>query len=79
MFMVLVASFNISSTLFVSVLRRFSDVSVLKTLGATRQQLVKLFVVQGMALGLIGSILGVTVGVALAKIVSQSRWAGGAT
>lgn len=73
LFMVLVASFNISSTLFVNVLKKFRDVSILKTLGATRFQLVRLFVFQGMVLGVMGSIFGVLVGMGLAELISHSN------
>jgi len=63
--MVIAACFNISSTLFVSVLKRFGDISILKTLGANRKFLVKLFTIQGLLIGFIGSILGICLGVAL--------------
>lgn len=61
--MVIVACFNISSTLFVSVRRRFVDISILKSLGASQRFLVKLFTVQGFIMGFIGSILGIGLGI----------------
>ena len=69
--MVLVASFNISSTLFVNVMKRYRDVSILKTLGANRKQLVRLFITQGMALGVLGCVLGVLLGIGAGFIVSR--------
>lgn len=74
-FMIVVASFNISSTLFVSVLKRFRDLSILQTIGARRSSLVKLFVLQGLMLGVIGSVLGLFLGVTLAKWISSTAMA----
>lgn len=62
LFLTIAACFNIASTLFISVVRRYGDISVLKTLGATRGRLVRFFSVQGMFIGIIGSIAGVFVG-----------------
>lgn len=74
LFMVLVASFNVSSTLFVGVLRRYRDVSLLKTMGTRRSFLVQIFVLQGMALATLGTLVGVLVGMGVAKIVSSSNF-----
>lgn len=74
--MVLAACFNISSTLFVSVLRRFGDISVLKTLGANRRFVIKLFTAQGLLIGFIGTVLGVLLGVALCFgfLYAEQHW-----
>jgi lipoprotein-releasing system permease protein len=64
-FLVLTASFNICSSLFVSVLRRYGDLSILKTMGATQTFLVRLFSIQGMLIGAVGSIIGVILGAGL--------------
>jgi lipoprotein-releasing system permease protein len=71
-FMIIVASFNISSTLFVSVLKRYQDISILKTLGAKQVTIVKIFVLQGLFMGMFGSVLGLIVGISLSKFVSRS-------
>jgi lipoprotein-releasing system permease protein len=73
LFMVLVASFNVSSTLFVGVLRRYRDVSLLKTMGTKSGFLVRMFVLQGMVLAFIGTIVGLILGVGVAKWVSVAR------
>ncbi|MCB0362504.1 MAG: ABC transporter permease [Bdellovibrionales bacterium] len=74
--MVIAACFNISSTLFVSVLRRYADLSVLKTLGATKGFLTKLFTIQGLLIGGMGALLGMIVGMGLcyAFLFAQQRW-----
>ncbi len=74
-FMIVVACFNISSTLFVSVLKRYHDISILKTLGARQISLVKIFVLQGVMLGFIGSVVGLLVGIGLSQIVTRTAFA----
>ena len=60
--MVIAASFNISSTLFVSVMRRYGDISILKTMGANRWFIIKLFTSQGLLIGFLGAVLGLILG-----------------
>ncbi|MBK7844471.1 MAG: ABC transporter permease [Bdellovibrionales bacterium] len=74
--MVIAACFNISSTLFVSVMRRFGDISILKTLGATQKFLVKLFTIQGLLIGGIGALMGLLLGAALSFgfLYAEKRW-----
>ncbi|MCB0391252.1 MAG: ABC transporter permease [Bdellovibrionales bacterium] len=62
---VIAAGFNISSTLFVSVMKRFSDIGVLKALGAKSSFMMKIFTWQGLLIGMIGSLLGIILGLAL--------------
>lgn len=57
-FVVIVAAFNILTTIFVSVSQKQRDISIMKAVGATNGQILKLFVTQGIAIGIIGSILG---------------------
>lgn len=63
--MVLAACFNIASVLFVAVLRRYSDISVLRTIGATSGKILRVFVLQGMVIGALGSTFGILFGMAL--------------
>ncbi len=73
LFIVIVASFNVSSTIFVGVLRKFADISILKTLGATRKFIIKLFVLQGVFMGVVSSFLGILLGVLLALIIRHTK------
>jgi len=73
LFIVIVASFNVSSTVYVSVLRKFSDISILKTLGASQKFLVRLFVLQGLLMGALSSLVGIFLGIALAMVVKYTR------
>lgn len=74
--MVVVASFNIASNLFVSVLKRTSDIAILRALGFTRTDVKKMFVMHGMMIGGIGAIAGVTLGLLLcaAFVEIQDHW-----
>ena len=54
----LVASFSIGSTLFSAVIRRTREVGVLVSMGARRWQIVALFGIQGLMIGLLGTALG---------------------
>lgn len=74
LFMVLVASFNISSVLFVNVLRRYSDISILKTIGMTKKFLIRLFVVQGLMIGMIGAGGGLLLGLAMSWLLAKATW-----
>ena len=60
---VLAAAFNIAGSLYVSVLRRYRDISVLKTLGADQKFIRQLFSTQGLVIGFIGALLGLGFGI----------------
>ncbi|MDO8926376.1 MAG: lipoprotein-releasing ABC transporter permease subunit [Sideroxyarcus sp.] len=63
---VLVAAFNIVSTLVMAVTDKQADIAILRTLGASPKSIMQIFMVQGMLIGLIGMGLGVLGGMLLA-------------
>lgn len=63
---VAVATFNIVSTLVMVVTDKQSDIAILRTLGASPLAVMGVFVVQGATIGVVGTLLGVVGGVALA-------------
>ena len=63
---VLVAAFNIVSTLVMAVTDKQADIAILRTLGASPASIMKIFMVQGVLIGLIGMGLGVLGGVVIA-------------
>lgn len=63
--LVIAASFNVTSTMFVSVMRRYPDISILRTLGSRRRLVRALFIAQGLIVGWVGAGLGVVLGLAL--------------
>lgn len=65
-----VAAFNLVSTLVMVVTDKHPDIAILRTLGASPATIMKIFVVQGAMVGMIGTVLGVVGGVLLAFNVS---------
>lgn len=63
---VAVAAFNIISTLVMVVKDKRPDIAILRTLGATPRSILSIFVTQGVAIGAIGTLVGMVLGVTLA-------------
>jgi lipoprotein-releasing system permease protein len=63
---VAVAAFNIVSTLVMTVQDKRADIAILRTLGASPGSIMRIFIIQGTLIGVIGLALGITGGVALA-------------
>ncbi|MEE8423080.1 MAG: FtsX-like permease family protein, partial [Thermodesulfobacteriota bacterium] len=62
---VLVAAFNIISTLIMVVVEKGREIAVLISMGATKKSIMKIFMIEGMVMGIIGTALGVTGGLIL--------------
>ena len=63
---VAVAAFNLVSTLVMAVTDKQPDIAILRTLGATPTSIMKIFVVQGSLIGVIGTAIGVIGGILIA-------------
>jgi lipoprotein-releasing system permease protein len=61
-----VAAFNIVSSLFMAVKDKQADIAILRTLGASPGSVMKIFLIQGTLIGLMGTLAGVAAGIALA-------------
>ncbi len=68
---VLVAAFNIVSTLVMAVTEKRRDIAVLRTMGATPGDISRIFLTQGLALALLGVIAGTVLGVLLSLYVAD--------
>lgn len=68
---VLVAAFNIIATLVMAVTEKRGDIAVLRTMGATPGEVMTIFLVQGLALGGFGIVLGALLGVFLSLNVAD--------
>ncbi|MCL4456218.1 MAG: lipoprotein-releasing ABC transporter permease subunit [Nitrospirae bacterium] len=66
---VLVASFNIVSTLMMNVMEKQKEIAILKAMGATNQGVMAVFIFQGLLIGLIGTAIGMTGGYVLGNII----------
>jgi len=63
---VAVAAFNIVSTLVMTVTDKRADIAILRTLGASPGSIMRIFILQGTLIGVIGLVMGIGGGVALA-------------
>jgi lipoprotein-releasing system permease protein len=64
---VLVAAFGIASTLFMLVMEKTRDIAILKSMGATGQSIMKIFILEGLIIGISGTAVGVASGLLIAK------------
>jgi len=67
---VAVAAFNIVSTLVMVVVDKQADIAVLRTLGASPGSIMKIFIIQGTVIGILGTMLGDILGVWLANNIA---------
>jgi lipoprotein-releasing system permease protein len=56
---VLVAAFGIASTLFMVVMEKTKDIAILKSMGATGRSIMRIFVLEGLIIGVTGTLVGV--------------------
>ena len=66
-----VAAFNIVACLVLMVANKRKDIAVLRTLGARSDQIVKIFIIQGSAIGLVGVALGLILGCIMAFFIGD--------
>jgi lipoprotein-releasing system permease protein len=67
---VLVAAFNIVSSLVMVVTDKKSDIAILRTLGASPATITKIFMVQGTVIGVVGTLAGAVLGIIFATSIS---------
>ena len=63
---VLVAAFNIITTLIMVVMEKSKDIAILKSMGATSKSIMRIFILQGVTIGAIGTLLGCIGGLSVA-------------
>ena len=71
---ILVATFNIASTLFMVVMEKTRDIGILKAMGATRKSIMYIFVMQGLVISLVGVISGSIVGYTIALLLKKYKF-----
>lgn len=65
---IFVASFNIISSLIMTVMEKKKDIAILKAIGAKKASLMKIFMVEGITIGIFGALIGSSSGYALCEI-----------
>jgi lipoprotein-releasing system permease protein len=68
---ILVAAFNIASSLIMMVMGKTRDIAILKAMGATPRSIRKIFVFNGMVIGSIGTLLGLVLGLVLCTLLEH--------
>jgi len=67
---ILVAAFNIASTLIMMVMEKTRDIGVLRALGASKKQISNIFIHQGVLIGIFGSVMGTALGIGLCYLLA---------
>jgi lipoprotein-releasing system permease protein len=68
---VLVASFNIVSTLMMNVVEKQKEIAILKSMGAKNQGIMLIFMLQGLVIGIVGTVVGVIGGFVLCVVLNN--------
>jgi len=71
---VLVAALNILITLVMMVMEKYRDIAVLMSMGARREQIRRIFVVQGVLIGAVGTVIGLGAGYTLSYLADHHHW-----
>ncbi|HVO93940.1 MAG TPA: lipoprotein-releasing ABC transporter permease subunit [Terriglobales bacterium] len=72
--MVLIGAFNIVSTLVMVVMEKKKDIAILRSMGATQQSIRKIFMLKGCIIGVVGTVLGVVLGLAVCLLLAQYKF-----
>ena len=68
---VLVAAFNIASSLIMMVMGKTKDIAILKAMGATDRSIRKIFILNGMVIGVLGTGIGFIFGIILCSLLKR--------
>jgi lipoprotein-releasing system permease protein len=70
----LVAALNILISLVMMVMEKYRDIAVLMSMGARRNQIRKIFMLQGVLIGITGTAIGLVIGFTLCHFANRYRW-----
>jgi lipoprotein-releasing system permease protein len=71
--LIILAALNVITSLMMMVIEKTRDIAIFRAQGATVQSIRRIFVAQGMMIGLIGSLLGITIGLLSGWIINRYR------
>jgi len=71
---ILVAAFNIVASLIMVVMEKTKDIAVLKSMGASAASIMKIFMLEGIIIGIVGTILGLIGGIGLCQILATYQF-----
>ena len=70
----IVAALNIFITLVMMVMEKYRDIAVLMSMGARRRQIRRIFMLQGVLIGMVGSAIGLVAGYVICYFCNKYRW-----
>lgn len=70
---ILVASFNIVSSLMMTVFEKRKDIAILKSLGAKNGSILRIFIIEGTVIGLVGTVIGSILGYSLCEFIRHYK------
>ena len=70
---VMVAALNIVASLILLVMEKSRDIAILKTMGTSAQRVMRIFMLQGLVIGLVGTSVGAACGLALCWVLDRYR------
>ncbi len=65
---VIIAAFNILSGLIMIVMEKKQEIGILMAMGATRSMITRIFIIQGMIIGVLGTVFGIILGISVSLI-----------
>jgi lipoprotein-releasing system permease protein len=68
---ILVAAFNIASSLIMMVMGKTRDIAILKAMGATERSVKKIFILNGMVIGALGTMIGLGLGLVICTVLKH--------
>jgi lipoprotein-releasing system permease protein len=71
---ILVAAFNIVTSLIMVVMEKTKDIAILKSMGATSGSIMKIFMYEGIIIGMVGTVLGLIGGVGLCELLKRFQF-----
>ena len=71
---VLVAAFGIVSSLIMVVMEKNKDIAVLKSMGATGKSIMRIFIFEGLIIGVVGTIVGLIAGYTICVLLAQYQF-----
>ncbi len=72
-FIIIVAAFNIASTLFMAVVEKAREIAVLKSMGARDASVMKVFVLEGWFVGGVGTLVGLVLGLGVCLLLAEAH------
>jgi lipoprotein-releasing system permease protein len=70
---VIVAAFNIISNLVLMVMEKNKDIAILMSMGATKESIMKIFIYQGLLIGIMGTTIGSLIGLSISYVFNKYK------